>query len=146
MPDTLTVGGSVDTLPPDELKALESRADTDSLGDLHARRRQLMITLGPLKALHGPFGIFDDRRKQMLEALKVRARQTLSAGSEKKPTESAIDSAAYADPQYEAFLDQAWQEKVDYVNQANELSELEERIRSREIELMTYGAEARLQR
>ena len=139
-------GGGVAALPADELRAVESRADTDALGDLHTRRRQLMITLAPLKALHGNFGLFDDRRKRMLESLKVRARQDLSKNTEKKPTEAQIDSAAYADPQYEAFLDQAYADKIDFINQSTELSELEERIRSRELELSVYSSELRLAR
>lgn len=138
-------GTALADMPADEVRAVESRADVDALGDLHARRRQLLITLAPLKALHGNFGLFDDRRKQLLESLKVRARQNL-AGGEKKPTEAQIDSAAYADPQYETFLDEAYDAKVVYLNQANELAEIEERIRSREIELSVYNGELRLAR
>jgi hypothetical protein len=133
-------------LSADEVRAVEGRADVDALGDLHQRRRQLLVTLAPLKALHGPFGLFDDRRKRMLESLKVRARSDLSASRDKKPTEGEIDATAYADPQYEAFLDEAYQAKIDYLNQATELSEIEERIRSRELELVTYAAEVRLGR
>ena len=125
---------------------LESRAQVESLEELHQRRRQLLTLFAPLKALHGNFGLFDDRRKRMLESLKVRARQNLSANAEKKPTEAQIDSAAYADPQYEAFLDQAYADKIDFINQSTELSELEERIRSRELELSVYSSELRLAR
>ncbi len=132
------------TLAPDQLSALEDRANVDGLGDLHARRRQLMLTLAPLKALHGPFGLFDDRRKRLLESLKIRARSTLAeAGA--KATEGLVDATAYADPQYERFLDDAYQAKIDYLNAATELSEIEERIKSREIELLSYNAETRLQ-
>lgn len=137
---------TTNALAPDELRAVESRADVDCLGDLHAQRRQLLITLAPLKALHGPFGLFDDRRKQMLEATKIRARQSLSVGREKKPTEAEIDATAYADPQYERFLDAAYQDKIDYITQATTLSEIEERIRSRELELLVFQSELKLAR
>lgn len=134
------------TLPADEVRAVEQRAEVDCLGDLHAQRRQLLDVLAPLKALHGPFGLFDDRRKQMLEATKVRARMALSIGREKKPTEAEIDATAYADQQYEKFLDDAYTAKIEYVLLANQLTEIEERIRTRELELMVYSAELKLAR
>lgn len=131
-------------LPADELTALESRAEVDSLGDLHARRRQLMQQLAPLQALYGAFGLWDARRKQLLESLKVRARMELSG--DKKPTEAQIDAAAHADPQYERFLDDSYDAKVQYINLDTELSEIQERVRNRELALMAYAAELRLAR
>lgn len=150
MTDTLIARSNGATMPDhlsaDELSALESRADVDSLGDLQHRRRQLMITLAPLKAEHGAFGLFDDRRKRFLEGLKVRARMTLSAGREKKPTEAEIDATAYADPAYETFLDDAYEARIDFINQSTELADIEERIRSRELAIMAFTAEVRLAR
>lgn len=127
------------------VRAIEARAEVASLEDLHQQRRQLLITLAPLKALHGPFGIWDDKRKQMVEALKVRARSALAATGQ-KTTEAMIEAEAYGDPQYLAFLDQGERDKIAYLHQANHLSEIEEQIRSRDIELTCYNAELRLQR
>lgn len=132
-------------LPADEMSALESRAEVDSLGDLHARRRQLMTQLAPLQALYGAFGLWDSRRKQLLESLKVRARMALSTG-EKRPTEAQIDAAAHADPQYEKFLDDSYDAKVQFINMDTELSEIQERIRNRELAIMAFTAECRMAR
>lgn len=153
MPDTYTVtnrGAAVldAALPEDEVTALESRAEVDSLGDLHARRRQLMTQLAPLQALYGAFGLWDSRRKQLLESLKVRARMELSASGDdkKKPPEAQIDAAAHADPQYERFLDDSYDAKVQFINLDTELSEIQERIRNRELAIMAFTAECRMAR
>lgn len=132
------------SLPPDELSALESKAEADSLGDLHARRRQLMVSLAPLRALYGSFGLWDARRKRLLESLKIRARMELIGDNKPKPTEAQIDATAHADEQYARFLDDALTAKIEYLNLETEASELEERIRNREIVLRAYTAEARL--
>ena len=125
--------------------ALESRAEVDSLEALHAERRQLMLVLSPLKSRHGSFGTFDAKRKQLLEALKVRARMELTRDGA-KVTESAIDTAGHADSQYGAFLDQMESEKIEYLNLDVQLSEIEEKIRNREIALQVYSSELRLAR
>lgn len=133
------------TLPADEVRAIESRAEVDSLGNLHHRRRQLLGAYAPLKALYGPFGIFDDRRKRLVESLKVRARMALTVDGA-KTTEAAVDARAYADEQYEKFLDEALAAKVQYIHMENELSEITERISSREAELYFVGKEMGLTR
>lgn len=137
--------GAVSSLPADEVRAIEGRAEVECLGDLHAQRRQLLDVLAPLKALHGPFGVFDDRRKQLCETLKIRARATLTEQGV-KVTEAAVDAHAYADPQYETLLDEAVAARIEYLKLENQLSELNERIRSRELELNVYAAEVRLAR
>jgi hypothetical protein len=146
MPDTIIArgyAGSADTLPADEVREIESRAGIDALGDLHTRRRQLLVNLAPLKALHGHNGIWDDKRKQLLEAMKVQARMALTdAGT--KVTEGAVESMAYADEVYANFIDKGIAARIDYILQQNEYDEIAERIRSREIELLAYNAELRL--
>lgn len=126
-----------------ELSALESRADVDSLEDLHQRRRALLVQLAPLKALHGPFGTWDAKRKQLLEALKVRHRSQLAAEGT-KATEGMIDALAHADDQYAAFLDGSERDKAEFLVLDNEYQELNERIRNREFGILAYNAEARL--
>lgn len=148
-PDRIVAGGSGSAsgaLAADELRPIEARAEVDSLGDLQQRRRELLNILAPLKALYGPFGLFDDRRKRMLEAMKVKVRAELTSGDGKKPTEAQIDAMAYADPQYERYLDDAYEAKIEYVRLANEEVEIAERIRSREIELLAYNSEVKLDR
>lgn len=133
------------TLAADVLTTLEDRAQVDALGDLHARRRALLVTLAPLKALHGHNGIWDDKRKALLEAMKVKARMALTEAGQ-KATEGMVDAMAYADEQYASFIDDGIAARIDFINQQNELSEIEERIRSREIELLCYNSEAKLAR
>jgi hypothetical protein len=128
-----------------ELSALESRAEIDSLEDLHARRRHLLVQLAPLKALHGPFGTWDAKRKQILEALKIRHRVELQAKQE-KTTEGLIDALAHADPQYERFLDESTAAKAEYLTLDNELTEIAERIEGRNAALYAYSSEVRLGR
>jgi hypothetical protein len=127
------------------VSTLEDRAGVDSLGDLHARRRTLLVTLAPLKALHGHNGIWDDKRKQMLEAMKVKARMALMESGQ-KATEGMVDAMAYGDEHYERFLDAGIAARIDYIQQQNELDEIVERIRSREIELLAYNSEVKLAR
>ena len=133
------------TLAPDLVRELEQRAGVDSLGDLHARRRTLLAQLGPLKALHGHNGLWDNKRKQMLEAIKVRVRMTLEADG-KKGTDAAVDALAHADEQYARFIDAGITDRIDYLTLQNEADEIAERIRSREIELLAYNSEVKLAR
>jgi hypothetical protein len=126
-------------------RPIETRAELESLEQLHAERRTLLQTLAPLKALHGPFGLFDDRRSQFLETMKVKARRELMTETG-KATDEGVKARATADPAYVQFLNRGESDRIEYIRQATSLSELEERIRSREIELMAYAAEARLGR
>lgn len=128
-----------------ELTALESRADVDSLEDLHQRRRKLIKDNERILALHGPFGLFDDYRKQALEAQKIVARKNLTdAGA--KITEALVDAEAYGSAAYQKILDNAIEDKVTCLTVLIGIAELEERIRSREFALTAYSAETRLGR
>lgn len=124
---------------------LEGRADVDPLHELHHQRRVVMLALAPLKALHGSFGKWDARRSQLLAAIKVRVRRGLEA-SGGKVTESMVDAEAHADPQYMVVIDQGIEEATQYHLLQTELEEIEERIRSREIALLAYNQELKLQR
>lgn len=133
------------TLAPEVVRPVEDRADVLPLGDLHARRRGLLDRLAPLKALHGHSGLFDDKRKRLVEALKVRARMQMVAAGQ-KPTDQGVEAAAYADPQYEAFLDAGERDRIEYIRLATELTEIEELIRDRELCLLVYNSEVKLDR
>jgi hypothetical protein len=133
------------TLPADEVRAIEQRAEVDCLGALKAQRRQLLVNLAPLKALHGHNGIWDDKRKQMLESMKVQARMALTDTGQ-KVTEGAVESMAYADELYANFIDKGIAARVEYITLQNEADEIAERIRSREIELLCFNSEAKLAR
>jgi hypothetical protein len=138
-------GSTPDDLTDAQTSALESRAEVESLDELHHRRRAIVDFIAPLKALHGPFGTWDAKRKQLLEALKVRHRMDLSAQGV-KVTEAMVDAYAHADEQYARFLDESEAGKIDYIRTQTRLDEIDERIRSREIGLLAFNAEMRLAR
>lgn len=151
MPDTLIARGS--SAPSSvaagswegELSALESRAEIDSLEDLQQRRRALVTANAALIARYGSFGLHDDYRKSFVETQKVRARMQLQQSGE-KVTEGRIDAEAYGSDAYAAFLDNALAEKVEYLRVQNEIDEVNEKIRSRELALLSYNAELKLAR
>lgn len=128
-----------------ELRALEARADVDCLEDLHARRRALVEQNAALIARYGSFGMHDDYRKGFVECQKLRARMAL-AKENAKVTEGMVDAAAYGSEEYARFLDNALAEKVAYLKAQNEIDEIDEKIRGREIALLSYNAELKLQR
>lgn len=124
---------------------LEKRADADSLENLHFERRSIAAVLHPLAAKYGPFGMYDDIRKSLVEAQKVKHRAALAeAGA--KTTEGMIDALAYSDPVYVAFLELAQTEKIEYLRLTLKTTEIEEKIRNRETCLNAYNAEIRLGR
>lgn len=130
---------------PDEAKAIEFKADIDSLEALQHQRRQMLPVYLKLKALHGPFGMWDHRRKAMLEALKIQAiMEAQKAGS--KYTDKTIDAAAHASVAYEQFLDEGTASRIEFLRMDVEMDEIVERIRSREFELTAWSAETRLGR
>jgi hypothetical protein len=121
---------------------LEERAGVDGLEELQTRRRLLIERNTKLFALHGSFGLFDDFRKKRVEAEKIAARMRLSAQNV-KITEAMVDAEAYGGEEsgYGAFMDGALADKIDYLRKSTEVAEIEEAIRSRELELRAYIAE-----
>lgn len=128
-----------------ELSALESRAEIDCLDDLQQRRRALIASRGRLLALFGPFGLFDDRRKQFLEAQKILARRALTEQGA-KVTEAMVEAEAYGSKAYQTLLDNALDDRVEFLNVQTELSDIEEKIKNRESALWVYGQELKLAR
>lgn len=146
MSDTLIAGGHTPATDWDgALTSLEARAEIDSLEDLHARRRSLLREYAPLRALHGPGGKWDARRKAMLEATKVQARMDMQKAGE-KITESAVDTAGHAHENYIKFIEDGITSATRYVELETEISEIEERIKNRETVLYVFGQEMKLAR
>jgi hypothetical protein len=133
------------TLAPDDVRPVEQRAEVECLGDLQKRRRDLLVNLAPLKALHGHNGIWDNKRKALLEAMKVKARMRLNEAGQ-KATDPTVEALAYADEQYAAFVDDGIAARIDYITLQNEYDELQERIESRQTELLVYNSEVKLAR
>ncbi|OQW33317.1 MAG: hypothetical protein A4C66_04115 [Nitrospira sp. HN-bin3] len=124
---------------------LEARANVESLDDLHAQRRDILAMFAPLKAMHGAFGLYDARRKALLEGLKVRTRERLMAANA-KVTDAIVDAEAHNDPTYVAWLDEQFTDKVRYVQLEVEMDEIAERIRNRELSLQIFNSEVKLAR
>lgn len=133
-------------ISPEGRRDLESRVGTDALDDLHARRRALLKQYAPLRALYGPGGIWDARRKALVEAYKVDARTILTTPDGKKPTDGTVEAMAYSDIRYKTFLDKSEGELITFVTLDVEWREIDERIYSRSLEVSAFSAEARLQR
>ena len=127
------------------LSELEARADVDSLPDLQKQRRDKIVANAKLIALHGAFGLFDVRRKQMLEAQKVVARMAFETHGV-KATDSRVESEAYGSTAYQNLLDEALDQKIEWVTLDNELTELAEKIKNRESALYVFGQEIKLAR
>lgn len=145
-PDTIVAGGHSPAMDFDgALTALEERADITSLEGLQHERRQLLREYAPLKALHGNFGKFDNKRKALLEACKIRARLEMQQKGE-KTTEAAVDALGHADQQYIDFIDQGIVGATRYVELETAVVEIEERIRNREICMLAYNSELKLAR
>jgi hypothetical protein len=146
MPDTIVAGGHTAEMDWDgALTALEARAEIDSLEDLQQRRRQLMPEYAALRALHGPNGKWDAKRKQYLEAMKIKARAACQQDGT-KVTEGLIDAMAHAQDEYIQFIDAGIEGATRYVVVDNEITDLAERIENRKSCLYVFGGETRLQR
>jgi len=155
MADTLIAGGvgyaassattDTDAVWNGELTAFESRAEIDSLDDLQTRRRQLMPEYAALRALHGSFGKWDARRKQMLSAIQVSVRME-ARQREEKVTEAYVEQLAHADDRYAQLVEDGIVGATRYYELETEISEIEEKIRNRELCILAFNAEAKLAR
>ena len=130
----------------DPVTALEHRAELESIEGLHALRRQLLITLAPLKAFHGINGKFDRTAQSMSRVYLIKARNEYVAKNQAKPTEKVLEAEGYSHPEYMAWLDRMVAEHIEYEIQQDTYNALTERIRAREFALTAYSAEARLAR
>lgn len=124
---------------------LEARAHVAALDELHSKRRDLLVEFAPLKAMHGAFGLYDARRKRLLEGLKVRTRERLTAANA-KVTDAIVDAEAHDDPSYSAWLDDQLTDKVRYVQLEYEMDEISELVRNRELGLQIFNSEIKLAR
>jgi hypothetical protein len=136
-----------------DIKAIESRADVDSLERLQDDRRKLLPRYAELAAKFkgGNSASADTKRKQeralvsqsILEDLR---QKNAKVEGWKEPSEAALERMAMADPRYINFVNAIDRDFTEYVLLDYKIQEIQEKIRSRETELMCYNAELRLQR
>jgi hypothetical protein len=128
---------------------LEGRAHVESLDVLHARRRAKVLEYAPLAARFkggSGQGSSSDAARKRHRAL-VMQKILIEMGSPKgkdAPSETALERMANAHTEHIAFCDNLEKEYVKFIVIENEINELNERIRSREVELRCYNAEINL--
>ncbi len=124
---------------------LENRADVDAIEALHEKRRDVLVELAPLKAMHGNFGLYEAKRKALVSAMKVKARLSLIERGG-KVTDDIVDAEAHIDQQYTKWLDEQMDDKVRFIQLEAELDAIQELIRNRELCLQVFNSEVKLAR
>jgi hypothetical protein len=128
---------------------LEGRAQVESLDALHAQRRAKVTEYAPLAARFkggGGQGSSSDaarKRHRALVAKKILVEMGNPIGKE-APSEAALERQANAHLEHIAFCEKLEEDFVKFIVLENEINELNERIRSREVELRCYNAEIQL--
>lgn len=145
----------------------ELRAEVQSLDWLHHRRRELKDEWKPLEALYGGSrgqGSFSDAaRKRHRDFIATEIEKTLKAqhdelkakaakpgsslviGDFKPPSEAYLERLANAHADHIAFCANMKKEVERYLELENQIDEVQELIRTREIELYSYNKEIGLQ-
>lgn len=126
---------------------VEAAASAESLEELHTFRRTLLEANAEIIAIHGSFGMYDDFRKQRLDAEKVRIRNDIESKlkpGDKRPTNDAVEEMAHECAPYKAFLDKCLSDKITVIKVQNQITEINERIRNRDQVLYHHAAELRL--
>lgn len=143
-----------------EPKALEQRAEVASLEVLQYQRRELMREYAPLagKFKGGATAGTDAARKrhralvakrilvEMEQAWNAKAKPgVIAVGEFKPPAETALERMANADTEHIAYCDKLESDYTRFILLENDIQEINEKIRSREVELYSYNAELRMQ-
>jgi hypothetical protein len=128
-------------------KALEDKADVESLDVLQHERRELVKKWAPLAAMFrgGNSASIDSIRKQHRALIMTQIEATDFKGSDKRPAENMLERLANASDKHIAFCDDLREKYVAYITLDNDITQINERIQSREVELRAYTAELRLQ-
>jgi hypothetical protein len=147
---------------------LEGRAGVESLERLQTLRREKIKEFAPLAAKFrggsGQGSSSDAARKRhralIAQKILVELKQEFERGPKtipskktnglmvpavfEQPSETALERMANAHVDHIAFCNQLEKDFTRYVVLENEIDELNERIRSREVELRCYNAEINL--
>jgi hypothetical protein len=130
------------------VRHVEAAADVEAIDMLHADRRQIIKNMKHFKAWYGAFGMYDDYRKQYLSTLIVTIKDTpeASGAPRAKPmSDKEADARAHAHPKYREFLDRCQADRIRYIQLDVQLTEIEERIRSRDLEIQHATRSLRLE-
>lgn len=124
---------------------VESRLGIDPLEWLLAERDDLVKQVAPLRARHGPGGLFDDLRgvQRATVAMKLRAQ---AAASGTKVTEAYLEDASKADPDYVSFLTAGVLEKIQHTELENAITGINDQVRRGDAVARYLSQELGLQR
>lgn len=133
------------TMP--EQKPLEHRAEVDSLDALQHRRRELLKDYAPLAAKFkgGATAGTDAARKRHRALVGKRILVEMKQRGEKDPSEAALERMANADTEHIAYCEKLESDYTRFILLDNDIQEINEKIKSREVELYCYNGELRLQ-
>jgi hypothetical protein len=136
------------TIERDMRTGLEAKADVWSLDELQQKRRELMKEYAPLAAKFkgGAVAGTDAARKRHRALVAKRILVDLQQQEKKEPSEAALERMANADTEHIAYCDKLEAEYTRFIVIENDIQEINEKIRSREVELYAYNAEIRMSR
>jgi hypothetical protein len=128
--------------------ALEAKADVWSLDELQQKRRELLKEYAPLAAKFkgGAVAGTDAARKRHRALVAKRILIDIQQKNLKEPSEAALERMANADTEHIAYCDRLEAEYTRFIVLDNDIQEINEKIRSREVELYAYNAEIRMSR
>lgn len=106
--------------PVSTLGEIESRVGIPTIESLLAERDTLVKEIAPLRARHGPFGVYGDLRKVQLAQISERLRAHAVANGT-KVTEASLDQASHAHPEYVEWVTAAVLEKARYFEIENRI-------------------------
>lgn len=129
---------------PNPREVIEARVGIQGIEELHDQRRTLVSVASGLRALHGPFGSSEVRRKIILSGIrdKIRTQYQVSAT---KVTEAALDDKAHAAPEYIAYVDDIIQQREQLVLVENSLLEINDLITRDNTLIYHVTAEVKMQ-
>lgn len=106
---------------------IEQRMGLPTIESLLAERDELVKSVAPLRAKHGPFGTFDALRKVQLATIAATIRAKAVAQGVKL-TEASIEEAAHASPEYAGFIAQGTSEKAAWAEVENDITGINDTI------------------
>lgn len=119
-------------------RELEGRASIESLDDLHKQRRDVIERLAPLELLFGSGG---DRWTALRRQHRDGIAKTLLAEGGKEIAQNRLEAMANGDPRHLKFVEDTEAKYPTYMMLKTCLSEVAERIDSRQSEMSFVKAE-----
>lgn len=129
---------------PNPREAIEARIGIQGIEELHDQRRTLVSVASGLRALHGPFGSGEVRRKIILSGIRDKIR-TQHQVSGTKVTEAALDDKAHASTEYVAYVEDMIRQREQLVLVDNSLLEINDLITRDNTLVYHLTAEVKLQ-